>query len=104
MLTAYLLPRYTTLVRAQDYCIECPATGSLFSIKDGSIQSWYPNNPVLRALTPKDTCRNMEVRYTLQSSACMHVPCHDANRVSQLCRKQPAQLCINVSQCRWTTG
>ena len=24
----------------QDYCIECPATGTLFSLKDGSIQSW----------------------------------------------------------------
>lgn len=72
-LTFYLLPCYTTLVCAQDYCIECPATGSLFSIKDGSIQSWYPNNPVLRALTPKDTCRNMEVRSTLQREgrACM---------------------------------
>lgn len=45
----------------QDYCIECPATGSLFSLKDGSIVAWYPNNPVLRALTPSSTCRNMEI-------------------------------------------
>lgn len=45
----------------QDYCIECPATGTLFSLKDGSIQSWYPNNPVLRAITPQDTCRPMEI-------------------------------------------
>eukprot|EP00775_Hariotina_reticulata_P013089 gene13089-13216_t len=45
----------------QDYCIECPATGSLFSLKDGSIVSWYPNNPVLRALTPADTCRTMDI-------------------------------------------
>ncbi|PNH10611.1 hypothetical protein TSOC_002659 [Tetrabaena socialis] len=45
----------------QDYCIECPATGSLFSLKDGSIKSWYPNNPVLRALTPAELCRPMEI-------------------------------------------
>lgn len=37
----------------QDYCIECPSTGSLFSLKDGSVVSWYPNNPVLRMLTPQ---------------------------------------------------
>ena len=41
----------------QDYCIECPATGTLFSLKDGSIVSWYPTNPVLRMLTPQSTCR-----------------------------------------------
>lgn len=45
----------------QDYCIECPSTGTLFSLKDGSIQAWYPNNPVLRMLTPSSTCRNMEI-------------------------------------------
>ncbi|KAI8108933.1 hypothetical protein M9435_005350 [Picochlorum sp. BPE23] len=45
----------------QDYCIECPSTGTLFSLKDGSIVSWYPNNPVLRALTPSSTCRRMEI-------------------------------------------
>lgn len=25
----------------QDFCIECPATGSLFSLRDGSIVSWW---------------------------------------------------------------
>jgi nitrite reductase/ring-hydroxylating ferredoxin subunit len=45
----------------QDYCIECPSTGTLFSLKDGSITSWYPNNPVLKLLTPQDTCRKMEI-------------------------------------------
>lgn len=45
----------------QDYAIECPSTGTLFSLKDGSIQSWYPNNPVLRMLTPQDTCRKLEI-------------------------------------------
>ncbi|KAI3435845.1 hypothetical protein D9Q98_001903 [Chlorella vulgaris] len=45
----------------QDFCIECPATGSLFSLKDGSIVSWYPNNPVLRALTPASLCRPLEI-------------------------------------------
>lgn len=24
----------------QDFCIECPSTGTLFSLKDGSITSW----------------------------------------------------------------
>lgn len=45
----------------QDYCIECPSTGSLFSLKDGLITSWYPNNPVLRALTPADLCKPLEI-------------------------------------------
>lgn len=45
----------------QDFCIECPATGSLFSLKDGSIVSWYPNNMVLRMLTPASTCRPLEI-------------------------------------------
>lgn len=49
------------VVSPQDYCIECPSTGTLFSLKDGSIVSWYPNNPVLRALTPADLCRPLEV-------------------------------------------
>lgn len=45
----------------QEYSIECPSTGSLFSLKDGSIVSWYPGNPVLRALTPSNTCRRLEI-------------------------------------------
>ncbi|KAL4536675.1 hypothetical protein Ndes2437B_g06080 [Nannochloris sp. 'desiccata'] len=45
----------------QDFAIECPGTGTLFSLKDGSIISWYPNNFVLRMLTPQDTCRNLEI-------------------------------------------
>jgi nitrite reductase/ring-hydroxylating ferredoxin subunit len=62
----------------QDYCIECPSTGSLFSLKDGSIVAWYPNNPVLRALTPQDTCRNMDiyqVRLTQVSDSCCSSGC-----------------------------
>ena len=45
----------------QDFGIECPATGSVFSLKDGSILEWYPGNVVLRALTPASTCRPLEV-------------------------------------------
>lgn len=45
----------------QDFAIECPATGSLFSLKDGSIVSWYPGNPVLRMLTPASLCRPLEI-------------------------------------------
>ncbi|MEW5314693.1 MAG: hypothetical protein WDW38_006166 [Sanguina aurantia] len=45
----------------QDFAIECPATQSLFSLKDGSIVSWYPTNPVLAALTPASTCRPLEI-------------------------------------------
>lgn len=45
----------------QDYCIECPTTATKFSMKTGEIVEWYPNNPVLRAVTPQDTCRPMEV-------------------------------------------
>mmetsp|Transcript_32801 Transcript_32801/g.93080 ORF Transcript_32801/g.93080 Transcript_32801/m.93080 type:complete len:307 (+) Transcript_32801:107-1027(+) len=45
----------------QDYGIECPATGSTYSLKTGEILDWYPNNPVLRVLTPASTGRPMEV-------------------------------------------
>lgn len=45
----------------QDFCIECPTTGSLFSLKDGSIVSWYPTNPVLRAVTPQSLCRPLAI-------------------------------------------
>lgn len=45
----------------QDYCIECPSTGTLFDLRSGGIKSWYPSNPVLRLLTPQDTCRNLNV-------------------------------------------
>lgn len=59
----------------QDYAIECPSTGTLFSLKDGSILSWYPNNAVLRMLTPVSTCRPLEiypVRLT-QEAICVDV-------------------------------
>ncbi|XP_042495691.1 uncharacterized protein LOC122074788 [Macadamia integrifolia] len=36
----------------QDGCIVCPTTDSTFDLKTGAIKEWYPNNPVLRALTP----------------------------------------------------
>ena len=43
----------------QDACIECPSTKSLFSLTTGEVTAWYPTNPVLRALTPKDTVRRL---------------------------------------------
>jgi len=46
---------------SQDECIECPATSSKFNFRTGQIMDWYPSNAVLRAITPKDTCRPMEV-------------------------------------------
>ncbi|XP_052136016.1 uncharacterized protein LOC127754499 [Oryza glaberrima] len=36
----------------QDGCIVCPTTDSTFDLRTGEIKEWYPNNPVLRALTP----------------------------------------------------
>lgn len=48
--------------RPQDGCIICPSTKSTFDIKTGEIREWYPDNPVLRAITPRDTCRPMEAR------------------------------------------
>jgi nitrite reductase/ring-hydroxylating ferredoxin subunit len=36
----------------QDGCIICPTTDSSFDLKTGAIKEWYPNNPVLRVLTP----------------------------------------------------
>ena len=52
----FLAARFT-----QDACIECPSTKTTFDLKTGEIKAWYPDNPVLRALTPIDTCRPMEV-------------------------------------------
>jgi len=51
----------------QDYGIICPMTETVFSIKDGSIMEWYPTNPVLRKLTPQETCRPIEI-YDVQVS------------------------------------
>merc|ERR1719389_943908 len=45
----------------QNYHIECPSTGTLFSLKTGEIIEWYPKNPVLRLLTPAKYCRPMRV-------------------------------------------
>ncbi|XP_045814537.1 uncharacterized protein LOC123908075 [Trifolium pratense] len=36
----------------QDGCIVCPTTDSTFDLRTGEIRDWYPNNPVLRFLTP----------------------------------------------------
>lgn len=45
----------------QDGCIECPSTKSTFSLTTGEVKTWYPDNPVLRAITPQDTVRPLEV-------------------------------------------
>ncbi|CAK0784183.1 hypothetical protein CVIRNUC_007387 [Coccomyxa viridis] len=45
----------------QEYEIECPDTKSKFSLKTGEVTDWYPTNPVLRAITPKDTVRPMDI-------------------------------------------
>ena len=45
----------------QDGCIVCPGTQSTFDLRTGEIKSWYPDNAVLRRLTPIETCRPMEV-------------------------------------------
>ncbi|CAL5229978.1 g13409 [Coccomyxa viridis] len=45
----------------QNYEIECPDTKTKFSLKTGDITDWYPTNPVLRAITPKDTVRSMDI-------------------------------------------
>ena len=45
----------------QDGCIVCPSTRSTLDLKTGEIKDWYPDNPVLRRLTPIETCRPMEV-------------------------------------------
>lgn len=45
----------------QDYGIVCPTTGSVFSLKTGEVLDWYPNNPVLRALTPVDSVSKLKI-------------------------------------------
>lgn len=44
----------------QDYCIQCPGTGSMFNFRTGEVTEWYPSNIVLRFLTPQSTCRKLE--------------------------------------------
>lgn len=46
---------------SQEYTIECPTTKTTFDIRTGKIMDWYPDNPVLAFLTPKDTCRDLVV-------------------------------------------
>jgi len=57
----------------QDYGIICPTTASVFSIRDGSILDWYPSNPVLRKLTPKETCRPIEVYQAASRAGAIYV-------------------------------
>ena len=45
----------------QDGCIECPTTKSTFDLQTGEIKEWYPDNNWLAWLTPRETCRAMEV-------------------------------------------
>lgn len=52
---------FITAKFTQDYGIECPSTKSVFSLKTGEIVTWYPNNFVLRLLTPQDTCRPLDI-------------------------------------------
>ncbi|DBB10072.1 TPA: hypothetical protein ACH3X3_001662 [Trebouxia sp. C0006] len=52
---------FITAKFTQDYGIECPSTKSVFSLKTGEILTWYPNNFVLRLLTPQDTCRPLDI-------------------------------------------
>ena len=52
---------FTNARLTQDGCIVCPSTASTFDLRTGEIKSWYPENPVLRRLTPIETCRPMEV-------------------------------------------
>ena len=58
----------------QDGCITCPTTESLFSIETGEVVDWYPTNPVLRRLTPKETCRPVEVYevHVTESAICVN--------------------------------
>lgn len=43
----------------QEYGIVCPTTGSVFSLKTGEPLELFPNNNVLRAITPRDTIANL---------------------------------------------
>eukprot|EP01025_Chloroclados_australasicus_P054092 TRINITY_DN640_c0_g1_i1.p1 TRINITY_DN640_c0_g1~~TRINITY_DN640_c0_g1_i1.p1 ORF type:complete len:310 (-),score=54.91 TRINITY_DN640_c0_g1_i1:235-1164(-) len=52
---------FITAKFTQDYGIECPSTKSVFSLKNGEILDWYPDNFVLRTLTPASTCRSLEI-------------------------------------------
>lgn len=52
---------FTNARLTQDGCIICPTTQSTFELRTGEIKDWYPDNPVLRKLTPIETCRPMEV-------------------------------------------
>jgi len=43
---------FICILLSQDGCIVCPTTDSTFDLRTGEIKEWYPNNPVLRVLTP----------------------------------------------------
>jgi len=45
----------------QEYGIVCPTTGSVFSLKTGEPLELFPNNNVLRAITPRDTIANLRI-------------------------------------------
>lgn len=47
-----LKPSYLSPLVCQDGCIVCPTTDSTFDLRTGEIKDWYPNNAVLRVLTP----------------------------------------------------
>jgi len=63
----------------QDYGIECPSTKSVFSLKTGEIVDWYPNNPVLRVLTPSDTCRPLDIYPVKMTQDAIQVDIADAS-------------------------
>eukprot|EP01023_Acetabularia_acetabulum_P053964 TRINITY_DN605_c2_g1_i2.p2 TRINITY_DN605_c2_g1~~TRINITY_DN605_c2_g1_i2.p2 ORF type:complete len:351 (-),score=53.35 TRINITY_DN605_c2_g1_i2:268-1320(-) len=52
---------FITAKFTQDFGIECPSTKSTFSLKTGEILTWYPDNFVLRTLTPSSTVRPLEI-------------------------------------------
>jgi len=56
---------FTKASFTQNNCIRCPSTGTLFSLESGEVVDWYPNNPVLRILTPKNLCSPM-LLYSVQ--------------------------------------
>jgi nitrite reductase/ring-hydroxylating ferredoxin subunit len=58
---AFYSEGFKTAKFTQDYGIICPTTESVFSIRNGGVLEWYPSNPVLRQLTPKETCRPIEI-------------------------------------------
>lgn len=87
----------------QEYGIICPSTGSIFSLKDGSIVEWYPTNPVLRSITPQSGGLTVSATpLILTLSVVPHLTCACHKQCRHACTvnwEQTVVACLLRHQC-----